>query len=158
MEHCKDLSSDGIARAKPINLSPVPLSDGDCMVNLPEKAKKLIEGKNFSNIATLMKDCSPQVTTTWIDHDGDIVLINTTENRVKTRNIRRDPRVAISVFNMNDPYDALFIRGKVVEIRKEGAEEHIDKLAHKYIDSDYRQHGDRVILRIEPLHVTLMKP
>jgi len=128
------------------------------MVNLPEKAKKLIEGKNFANIATLMKNGSPHVTTTWIDHDGDTVLINTTENRVKTRNIRRDPRVAISVFNMNDPYDSLFIRGKVVEIRKEGAEEHIDKLAHKYIGTDYRQHGDRVILRIEPIHVTLMKP
>ncbi len=128
------------------------------MVNLPEKAKKLIEAKNFSNIATLMKDGSPHVTTTWIDHDNDIVLINTTKNRVKTRNIRRDPRVAISVFNMNDPYDSLFIRGKVVEIRKEGAEEHIDKLSHKYIGMDYRQHGDRVILRIEPIHVTLMKP
>ena len=48
------------------------------MVNLPEKAKKLIEGKNFANIATLMKNGSPHVTTTWIDHDGDIVLINTT--------------------------------------------------------------------------------
>jgi PPOX class probable F420-dependent enzyme len=128
------------------------------MVKLPEKAKKLIEAKNFANIATLMRDGSPQVTTTWVDHDGDIVLINTTVNRVKTRNIRRDPRVAISVFNMNDPYDSLFIRGKVVEIKKEGAEEHIDKLAHKYIDMDYRQHGDRVILRIEPIHITLMKP
>jgi len=59
---------------------------------------------------------------------------------------------------MNDPYDALFIRGKVVEIRKEGAEEHIDKLAHKYTSTDYRQHGDRVILRIEPIRVILMKP
>ena len=66
--------------------------------------------------------------------------------------------MALSVFNMNDPYDALFIRGKVVEIRKEGAEEHIDKLSHKYIGVDYRQHGDRVILRIEPIHVILMKP
>ena len=127
------------------------------MVNLPEKAKKLIEEKNFANVATLMRDGSPHVTTTWIDHDSDIVLINTTENRVKTRNIRRDPRVAISVFNMNDPYDSLFIRGKVVEIRKEGAEEHIDKLAHKYIgiDSTARRQGNS---EIEPIHVTLMKP
>ena len=127
-------------------------------MNLPEKAKKLIEEKNFANIATLMKDGSPQVTTTWVDHDGDIVLINTAKNRVKTKNVKRDPRVAVSVFNIDDPYDALFIRGKVVEIRKEGAEAHIDKLAHKYIDMDYRQHGDRVVLRIKPIHVTLMKP
>ena len=128
------------------------------MVTLPEKARKLIDGKNFADFATLMRDGSPQVTTTWVDHDGDMVLINTTEGRVKTRNIRRDPRVAISVYNLSDPYDALFIRGKVVGIVKEGAEEHIDKLAQKYIGMDYKQHGDRVILRIEPLHVTLMKP
>ena len=81
------------------------------MMNLPEKAKKLIEGKNFANIATLMKDGSPQVTTTWVDHDGDIVLINTAKNRVKTKNVKRDSRVAVSVFNIDDPYDALFIRG-----------------------------------------------
>jgi PPOX class probable F420-dependent enzyme len=112
------------------------------MLNLPEKAKNLIEAKNFANIATLMKNGSPHVTTTWIDHDGDTVLINTTENRVKTRNVRRDPRVALSVFSMNDAYDALFIRGTVVEIRKEGAEEHIDKLAQKYTGMDYRQHGE----------------
>ena len=154
---CHAAFHDAVSK-KAINLCAICLSDGDCMVNLPEKAKKLIEAKNFANIATLMRDGSPQVTTTWVDHDGDIVLINTTVNRVKTRNIRRDPRVAISVFNMNDPYDSLFIRGKVVEIKKEGAEEHIDKLAHKYIDMDYRQHGDRVILRIEPIHITLMKP
>jgi len=128
------------------------------MVTLPEKARKLIDGKNFADFATLMRDGPPQVTTTWVDHDGDMVLINTTEGRVKTRNIRRDPRVAISVYNLSDPYDALFIRGKVVGIVKEGAEEHIDKLAQKYIGMDYKQHGDRVILRIEPLHVTLMKP
>ncbi len=127
-------------------------------MNLPEKAKKLIEGKNFANIATLMRNGSPQVTTTWVDHDGDTVLINTAEGRVKTRNVRRDPHVAVSIFSMSDPYDSLFIRGKVVKMRKEGAEAHIDKLARKYIGTDYRQHGDRVVLRIKPLHVTLMKP
>ncbi len=126
-------------------------------MKLPEKAKKLIEGKNFANIATLMRDGSPQVTTTWADYDGDTILINTAEGRVKARNVRRDPRVAVSIFSMNDPYDSLFIRGKVVEVRKEGAEAHIDKLARKYIGADYRQHGDRIILRIKPLHVTLMK-
>ncbi|MDE1857157.1 MAG: PPOX class F420-dependent oxidoreductase [Candidatus Micrarchaeota archaeon] len=127
------------------------------MVALSEKAKGLIEGKNFADVATLMKDGSPQISTTWVDHDGDIVLINTTEGRVKTRNVRRDPRIAISVYNLSDPYDAMFIRGRVVEIKKDGAEEHIDRLAQKYIGMNYRQHGDRVILRIEPLHVTLMK-
>ncbi|MDE1868864.1 MAG: PPOX class F420-dependent oxidoreductase [Candidatus Micrarchaeota archaeon] len=128
------------------------------MMNLPNKAKTLIEGKNFANIATIMKNGSPHITTTWIDHDGDIVLINTTRDRIKTRNLIRDPRIAISVFSMEDPYDALFIRGKAIEITEKGAEEHIDKLAQKYIGMNYRQHGDRVILRIEPQHVMLLKP
>lgn len=131
---------------------------GNIMIKLPEKAKKLIEGKNYANIATLMKDGSPQVTTTWVDHDGDTILINTAHDRIKSRNVKRDPRVALSIFNMEDPYDALFIRGKVVEIIEQGAEEHIDKLAQKYVGTKYRQHGDRIILRIEPLHVLLQKP
>lgn len=128
------------------------------MIELPPKARHLIDGKNFACVATLMKDGSPQITTTWIDRDGDIILINTTENRVKTRNVRRDNRVAISVFDMSDPYDAMFVRGRVVEIKREGAEEHIDKLAHRYIGMNYRQHGDRVVLRVEPDKITLMKP
>ncbi len=128
------------------------------MVELPEKAKKLIDGKNFANVATLMKDGSPQITTVWIDRDGDNVLINTTRGRVKTRNVGRDPRVAVAVYSIEDPYDAVYIRGRVVEITDKGAEEHIDRVAHKYIGTDYRQHGDRVILRIEPLRVVVQKP
>ncbi|MEM0147033.1 MAG: PPOX class F420-dependent oxidoreductase [Candidatus Micrarchaeaceae archaeon] len=128
------------------------------MMALPDKAKKLIDGKNFANIATLMRDGSPHIAVTWVDRDGDYILINTTNDRVKYKNVVRDPRVAISVFDMNDPYDALFIRGKVVEVIKEGAEEHIDKLAQKYIGMNYRQHGNRVVLKIEPLHIVLLKP
>ncbi len=128
------------------------------MVALPEKARKLIDGKNFANFATLMKDGSPQITTTWIDRDGDTVLINTTRGRVKTRNVERDPRIAIGIFSMDDPYDAAYIRGRVVEITGNGAEEHIDRLSHKYVGTDYRQHGDRVILRIEPLRIVVQKP
>lgn len=128
------------------------------MVEISGKLDLLLKGKNFANIATIMKDGSPQVTTTWVDHDGTYVLINTTKNRVKTRNVKRDPRVAISVFNMGDPYDVAFIRGKVVEISEEGAEEHINELAHRYTGQDYRQHGDRTILKISPEHITLSKP
>ena len=78
------------------------------MIKLSEKAKKLIEGKNFANIATLMKNGSPHVTTTWIDHDGDTVLINTTENRVKTRNIRRDPRGGLKRIQHERPVRCAF--------------------------------------------------
>lgn len=128
------------------------------MLELQPKAKLLLEGKNFANIATIMKDGSPQITTTWVDHDGDIILINTARGRTKVQNVMRDPRVAISIFSMEDPYDSLYIRGKVIEITEKGAEEHIDRLAQKYIGMNYRQHGDRVILRIEPQHVLLLKP
>ncbi len=127
-------------------------------MNLPEKAKKLIEGKNFANIATIMKDGSPQVTTVWVDHEGDNVLVNTTTGRLKTQNIKRDPRVALSIFSMEDPYDAVYIRGMVKEIITQGAEQHIDKLSRKYTGANYRQHGDRIIIKIEPSRVFVQKP
>ena len=127
-------------------------------MELPNKAKLLMDGKNFANVATLMPDGSPQITTTWVDREGDIVIINTTKGRVKTHNVERDPRIAISVFSMQDPYDAVYLRGRVVEIRTEGAEEHVDKLAQKYLGTNYREHGDRVMLLIEPLKIHLQKP
>lgn len=127
-------------------------------MELPSKAKKLIDGKNFINIATLMPDGSPQVTVTWVDRDGDTVLVNTTEDRIKAKNVRRDPRVALSIFSMDDPYDAVFLRGKVVEMTKAGAEEHVDKLSQKYTGANYRQHGDRILLRIEVHYAHVQKP
>jgi PPOX class probable F420-dependent enzyme len=127
-------------------------------MELPSKAKKLMDGKNFINIATLMPDGSPQVTVTWVDRDGDTVLINTTEDRVKAKNVRRDPRVALSIFSIDDPYDAVFLRGKVVEMTKAGAEEHVDKLSQKYTGANYRQHGDRILLKIEVHHAHVQKP
>ena len=127
------------------------------MAELPAKAKALIDGKNFATVATLMKDGSPQVSVTWIAREGDIVIVNTTKDRVKARNALRDPRVAISVFSMQDPYDAVYIRGRVIEATDSGAEENVDALAHKYIGTDYREHGNRIMLRIEPLHVHVQK-
>ncbi|MHB1867955.1 MAG: PPOX class F420-dependent oxidoreductase [Nitrososphaerales archaeon] len=128
------------------------------MKPLTENAKKLIDAPNFANIATLMRDGSPQVAPIWVDRDGDIVLINTTESRQRTRNLRRDPRVAISIFDMKNPYSKILIRGRVVEITKKGAEDHIDKMAMKYRGlAKYPAHNPddpRVILRIEPVHIT----
>jgi PPOX class probable F420-dependent enzyme len=128
-------------------------------MELPKKAKKLIDEKNFASIGTLMPDGSPQVTTVWIDRDGDTILVNTTRARIKGQNVQRDPRVAVSLFDLKDPYDAVHMRGKVVKIIEgEEAEKHIDKLSQKYIGTDYRQHGDRIILRIEATHVFVQKP
>ncbi len=127
---------------------------------LSEGVKKLFQEANYGHMATLMPDGSPQVSPVWVDIDGDRILVNTAEGRVKPRNVRRDARVAISIHNQENPYSSAFIRGRVVEITHEGADEHIDKLAKKYIGQDtypYRQPEEqRVILVIEPEHVGSM--
>ncbi len=124
---------------------------------LSEGVKKLFREPNYGHLATLMPDGSPQVSPVWVDVDGDRILVNSAEGRSKPRNVRRDARVAISIYNQENPYSSAFIRGRVVDITHEGADEHIDKLAKKYLGQDkypYRQPGDqRVILVIEPEHV-----
>ncbi len=128
------------------------------MKPLTDVAKRLIDAPNFGSIATLMPDGSPQVAPVWVDRDGDFVLVNTTETRQRTRNIKRDPRVAISIFDMKNPYSNVVIRGRVVDVINKGAEDHIDKLAMKYRGLEkYPRHdpkNPRVILRIEPVHVS----
>ncbi|HEU4760564.1 MAG TPA: PPOX class F420-dependent oxidoreductase [Dehalococcoidia bacterium] len=129
-------------------------------VELSPGVKRLFEKPNFPHLATLMPDGAPQVTPVWVALDGDRILVNTAEGRVKPRNVRRDPRVAISVADQANPYSAAFIRGRVVEITLEGAEELIDKLAKKYIGQDkypWRQPGERrLTLVIEAEHVASM--
>ena len=124
---------------------------------------KLFEGKNFAFLATLMRDGSPQVTPTWVDIDknNDTILVNTARGRIKHRNISRDPRVAISLIDSLNPYDMVTVRGRVVEqIRGKNADEHIDKLAKKYLDKEKyprRRPGEqRVLLRIKPELVARM--
>jgi PPOX class probable F420-dependent enzyme len=123
------------------------------MANLTEKQAQLLVDKNFGSLATLNPDGSPQVTTVWVDWDGEHVLVNTLWARAKARHIERDPRVEIAVFNLQNPYQHVRIKGRA-ELVDEGAEEHIDKLAKKYIDKDiypWRAPGDRrVLVRITP--------
>lgn len=128
------------------------------MSKLDEKSVKLIREKNFAFLATVDAK-GPQVTPIWIDSEGDYVLLNTAMGRMKQKNTVRDPRVAIAVLDMNNPYRYAAIRGRVVEqIPGQTADDHIDKLAKKYLGKDkypYRQAGEkRVILKIMPEHVT----
>jgi PPOX class probable F420-dependent enzyme len=129
---------------------------------LPESAQKLFREPNFAHLATLMSDGSPQVTPVWVDFDGKYILVNTAEGRRKPKNIRRDPRVAIDVIAHNDPYQMVTVRGRVVEVTNEGADEHIDKLAKKYLGQDkypFRAPGERrVMLKIEPEYVAAWPP
>jgi len=123
---------------------------------------QLLTGKNFAFVATLMKDGSPQITPTWIDFDGKTILINTAEGRIKQKNLSRDPRVAISIVDHNNPYNMVTIRGKVIEQTSEGADEHIDKMTKRYLGFDkypYRSPTEkRIIIKVAPENVFHMEP
>jgi len=125
---------------------------------LSERDRGILEAANFASVATVMPDGSPHASTIWIDIDGDDVLFNTAEGRVKTTNIRRDPRVSISVFDRGDPYEQVVIHGTVVEMTHEGADAHIDQLAKKYLGVDTYPWRDpleqRVIVHVRPSHVS----
>ena len=128
--------------------------------HLSPGAVKLLQEKQIAHFVTIMPNGAPQITPVWVDveDDGSHVLINTSDGRVKTGNIERDPRVAVSVTDAENPYRAVSLRGRVVERRKEGAIHHINQLAWKYRNANYnfRNPGDaeaRVILRIKPYAV-----
>ena len=121
---------------------------------IPDQYLDLFEKKAFAHLATLMTDGSPQVTPVWIDYDGTHLLVNSAKGRQKDRNMRRDPRVAVSIQDPDDPYRYLQVRGEVVEITQEGADDHIDNRAQHYLGLDEYPHRDegeiRVIYKIKP--------
>ncbi len=104
------------------------------MKSIPKSHMDLIkdEKKAIAYLATIMKDGSPQVTPVWFNADGDYLLINSAEGRIKDRNIRTRPEIALVIVDSDDPYRYLQLRGKVVEITTDGADEHIDALSFKY--------------------------
>ncbi len=104
------------------------------MKNIPETHLDLLkdEKKAFLFLATLMPGGSPQVTPIWFNTDGDHILINSAKGRVKDRNMRARPQVALCIADPMNPYRYLQIRGKVVEFTTSGADEHIDALTFKY--------------------------
>ncbi|MDE1845962.1 MAG: PPOX class F420-dependent oxidoreductase [Candidatus Micrarchaeota archaeon] len=124
---------------------------------LSEKVIKMLDGKNFAHVATLMPDGSPQVSAVWIDREVDLIVFNTAVGRAKYRNLVKDKRIALSIADATNPYSEIWIRGKVVEITEEGADAHIDKLAQKYLGKEkypMRQPGERrVIIRVEAEHI-----
>jgi len=130
-------------------------------ITLTPEQQKLLTGKNFAHIATVNKDGSPAVSPVWIDLDGNDVIVNSEEKRLKVRNLKRNPAVAVSVQDAANPYEYIEIRGRVTEITPKGGSEGIDKLAKKYLGQDkYPNHlpGDvRVVIRIRPERVTGMR-
>lgn len=122
--------------------------------------QKLFKEKNFASFATVMKDGSPQVTPVWVDYNAENIVINTAEGRVKQRNVTRNPKVAVSVTDSANPYTMVTVRGTIIEQTNRGADEHIDKMAKKYLGVDkypFRAQGEkRILLRIRPERVFYM--
>jgi PPOX class probable F420-dependent enzyme len=125
-----------------------------------EKYSDLFKKKAFANLSTLMQDGSPQVTPVWCDYDGKHVRVNSARGRVKDKNIRRDPRVALAIVDPENPYRYMEIRGKVVEVTEKGADDHINSLSEKYLGNPvypFRQPGEvRVVYKIEPEKISSM--
>jgi PPOX class probable F420-dependent enzyme len=127
---------------------------------IPDSHADLFNKKAFGNLATLNADGTPQVTPIWVDREGEFLLFNSARGRLKDRNVRRNPHVAIAISDPDNPYRYLEIRGQVVEITEAGADAHIDKLAKKYLGVDtypHRQPGEvRVMYRVKPERVSKM--
>ncbi|PAU83917.1 PPOX class F420-dependent enzyme [Halorubrum salipaludis] len=126
---------------------------------IPESHVDIFESESYAHLATVMPDGTPHVTPVWVDHEGrEYVLVNTARGRQKERNVRRNPRVGVSVLDPTDPYRYVSVRGEA-ELTEEGATEHIDELARRYFDVDeYPHHGEesgsRVLVKIPAETVT----
>jgi PPOX class probable F420-dependent enzyme len=128
---------------------------------LHPKVLELARGQNFATITTLLPDGHPQTQVMWVDTDGDHLLVNTEVHRQKFRNVERDPRVTITVWDREDPYRFVEVRGEVVEkVRGPEARRHIDELSHKYRGEPYQTpiRSERVVLRIAPSRQVIRIP
>jgi PPOX class probable F420-dependent enzyme len=130
------------------------------MIKLPEDLLTLLRQPSTCYLATTMVDGSPQITQTWVDTDGEHVLINSVQGYVKIKNIARDPRVAVAISPQDKPSRYVQIRGRVVDVTTDGAVEHIEMLAQKYTGKPYPWYGGRdqvrLLIVIEPEKVSRM--
>lgn len=124
------------------------------------RAAELLEAANFCNVATLSDDGTVLAAPVWVDVEEGRPVLNTAEGRLWPTNLARDPRVTLTVQNAENPYEYVSIRGRVAERTHEGADEHIDRLATKYLGVEsypYRQPGERrVIIRVDPDSVRVL--
>jgi PPOX class probable F420-dependent enzyme len=122
------------------------------MAKLTEGQIELMRGKNFAAVATVKQDGTPQTSIVWIDTDGEHVVFNTTNGRAKGRHLRRDPRVSVTVFDVENPYRYFEVEG-VAALELEGADDHIDELSRKYRGADFDGPRDRVIVKVKPQRI-----
>jgi PPOX class probable F420-dependent enzyme len=117
-------------------------------VNLPEGLVSLLHQPSLCFLTTLMPDGAPQMTQTWVDTDGEHVVINTVQGFQKVKNVERDPRVAVSVADPSRPHSYYEVRGRVVKVTTEGGAEHIEALAQRYLGAPYPWFGGRDQVRV----------
>ena len=121
---------------------------------LDEDAARLAKGQNLATVITVLPDGQPHAQLTWVDHDGENILVNTEPQRQRARNLRRDPRITVLIHSGENPWDWSEVRGHVVEVvGGDEARAHIDELSNKYVGSDYRNPigpQGRIILKIAP--------
>ncbi|WP_223291137.1 PPOX class F420-dependent oxidoreductase [Streptomyces avicenniae] len=132
------------------------VEDSDVPVAFTEDTRTLLDGKNFATVATLNPDGSPQTSVVWIARDGDAVLFSTTAERRKARNLARDPRVSMSVFDLADPYRSVAISG-TAELVEDRTKELPGRLSRHYLGEDAPADPEgvtRLIVRIVPERVT----
>ena len=127
-------------------------------MKLPDDLVALLEQRALCYLATTMPAGSPQLTQTWVDTDGEHVVINSVLTHQKVRNIQRDPRVAVALSDPANPGFFYQVRGRVLEVTTDGAVDHIEKLSQKYTGGPYPWYGGRdqtrVILVIEADHIS----
>ena len=131
------------------------------MAIIPDQYLDLLGAKKvFANLATVLKDGSPQVTPVWFDYTGGKIRINTARGRVKARTLKEGARIAIAIMDPENPYRYIQVRGRVASVTENGANAHIDSLAKKYLGQDkypFSQPGEvRVMYEIEPTSAQAM--
>lgn len=126
------------------------------MDRIPDSFLDLFERKSFGHFATIMPDGTPHVTPVWVDYDEaeNRVLVNTMQGRQKDRNVQRQSKVGLSIIDPDDPYRYVSVRGEAETVTQDGAVEHINELAHRYMGQEYPnlddETGPRVVIRIRP--------
>jgi PPOX class probable F420-dependent enzyme len=127
-------------------------------VKLSQKAVRLVEDRNFAFLAIVLPNGTPHVSPVWIDHQGDLLLVNTPAGHVKQKYAVKGKRVAIAIADHNNMYDKVIIQGRVVDQTYEGADALIDKLANKYTGAKKYERSSpterRVTIKIEPLRIS----
>ncbi len=124
-------------------------------IALPDTVTRLLDGRNFAHLATIMSDGSPHCAPVWVGRESDHIIVCTDEDSVKGKNTRRDPRVAISIVDMDDPYSEAQLRGRVTERRRDSDFKYIDAVSRKYVGKawPYREEAPvALVIEIDKVH------